>query len=102
MLRKLLIATGLALVVVAGSAGTAEAKPTKPAKPTVAYAAHGKVAQQAYWALSYNHPGVILCVTKGDKAEAVYKVQKYAKSHRKLGYYWGGRAAAKYDRLCKR
>ncbi|WP_143120852.1 DUF190 domain-containing protein [Streptosporangium canum] len=94
------MALGIAAVAFAGTAGVAHAAPTKPAKPTVAYAAHGKVKQDAYWALSYNHPGVIVCVTKGDKTEAVYKVAKYAGAHKKLGYYWGGRAAKKYDQLC--
>ncbi|MER7208508.1 hypothetical protein ABT340_15665 [Streptosporangium sp. NPDC000239] len=102
MLRKLAIAFVLAAATVAGTAGVAHAAPTKPAKPTVAYAAHGKVAQEAFWALSYNHPGVIICVTKGDRSEAVYKIARYAKAHRKLGYYWGGEAAARYDRLCAR
>ncbi|MEU7830342.1 hypothetical protein [Nonomuraea sp. NPDC049129] len=68
----------------------------------VAYAAHGKVKQEAFWAKSYNHPHVIICVKKGDKSEAVYKIAKYAKAHRKLGYYWGGSADTKYDKLCNR
>ncbi|MEU4726510.1 hypothetical protein AB0G06_43525 [Nonomuraea dietziae] len=102
MLRKLALALGLGLALVAGTASVAHAAPTKPAKPAVVYSAHGKVKQEAYWALSYNHPGVIVCVTKGDKSEAVYKIAKYAKANRKKGYYWGGPASAKYDRMCSK
>jgi hypothetical protein len=103
-MRKTALVVAIAAGIVFGlaSANDANAAPTKPTKPAVAYAAHGKTAQQAYWALSYNHPGVLVCVTKGDKSEAVYKIAKYAKAHRKLGYYWGGLAGAKFDKMCAR
>ncbi|MEO3863427.1 hypothetical protein [Acrocarpospora sp. B8E8] len=100
MLRKLAVGLGAAAIALAGTVGAANAAPTKPSKPRVAYSAHGKVKQEAYWALSYNHAGVIVCVTKGDKSEAVYKIAKYAKANRAKGYYWGGPASAKYDRMC--
>jgi hypothetical protein len=70
--------------------------------PTVLYAKHGKPKQQAYWAKSHNHADVIVCVTKGDKAEAVYKISRVQKKWPKKGYYWGGLAGKKYDRLCNR
>lgn len=95
-MRKLVISLGIAAIAVAGTVDVAHAD----GKPKVAYAAHGKVKQQAYWAKSYNHPHVIICVTKGDKSKAVYKIAQFAKKNRKMGYYWGGLAGKKYDRLC--
>ncbi|WP_431911663.1 hypothetical protein [Nonomuraea jabiensis] len=92
---------GFAGLLVGGLANDAHAAVQEVGSvPKVAYAKHGEVRQEAYWAKSYNYDDVIICVTKGDKAEAVYKIAKYAKAHRKMGFYWGGRAAKKYDRLC--
>lgn len=99
MLQKLLVGIGVLAIVSAGSIDTANAEPTKPANPTVLYSEHGKVKQEAWWALSYNHPGVIVCAKKGDKAQAVYRISRVQKKWPKKGYYWGGRAK-KHDRLC--
>lgn len=102
-MRRLMIAAlvGVGLTL-ATPASPAEAKPTKPGDAKILYSTHGRTEQEAYWALSWNHPGVVVCVTKGERAEAVYKISLARKRWPKKGYYWGGEAGRKWDRACSR